>query len=274
MNIIKELSIFNRVTFVESSHSYLVDGQPTGSFSVTQLLKKFKKPFEKEKIASIVAKRENIPVEVLLDKWQSKNLYSTTIGSILHKYIENYYCNKKTKIDISCQELTTEYKQQILDTLPVLINQFHDFYRDNNNLLCVKNEIVLGDVDDTKICGMSDMLCYNNDTNALEILDFKTNKNMKKTSPYGFLLSPFDGMTEGEINEYTIQLNTYKFFIEKYTNLKIDKLKIVWFNSANANYEVFELADIQPKIIEMFDVLKTNNFFKSEKRKYSDYVNS
>lgn len=274
MNIIKELAVFNRVTFVEGTHSYLVDNRPTGSFSVTQLLKKFKKPFEKEKIAARVAKRENIPVDVLLHQWQSKNLYSTTIGSILHKYIENYYCNKRTKIDISYQDLATEYKQQILSNLPLLIKQFHNFYHDHTNLLCVKNEVVLGDVDDTKVCGMSDMLCYNVQTDSLEILDFKTNKKMKETSSYGTLLFPFDDMTEGELNEYTIQLNTYKFFIEKYTNLKIDKLKIVWFNSTNENYKVFELLNIQEKIKQMFDVLKTNDAFENKKRKYSDYVNN
>lgn len=265
MNIAKELAVFNRVTFVESNHTYLIDNQPSSSLSVTKLLKQFKKPFEKEKIAARVAKRDNIPVNDLLNRWQSDNLYSTTLGSILHKYIENYYCNKKAKIDIGCEGLTTEHKQKILSNIPLLINQFHNFYKDNSNLLCVKSEVVLGDVDDTRVCGMSDMLSYNTDTDSLEILDFKTNKKMQKKSPYGTLMFPFDDMSEGEINEYTIQLNTYKFFVEKYTNLKISNLKIVWFNVANENYEVFELADIQDKIKKMFELLKTDQLFKGKK---------
>jgi hypothetical protein len=121
--------------------------------------------------------------------------------------------------------------------------------------------MVLGDVEDTRVCGMMDMLSYNTQTDALEILDFKTNKKMNKTSPWGNLFYPFDDMTEGEINEYTIQLNCYKYFLEKYTSVKIDKLKIVWFNVANSNYKVIELADIQPKIKAMMDCFKSSSLF-------------
>ena len=269
MNITKELAVFNRITFVESNHSYLIDNSPTNSFSVTQLLKKFKKPFDKEKIAARVAKRDNVNIEDVLGLWSNINSYSTTIGSILHKYIENYYCNKKTKVEISCEHLNANQKKQILTNLPKLIEQFHNFYQQNKNLLCVRNELVLGDIDDTKVCGMSDMLSYNTDTNQLEILDFKTNKKMKKSSQYGTLFFPFDDMSEGEINEYTIQLNTYKFFIEKYTNLKISKLKIVWFNIENDTFQVFELADIQYKISKMFESLKLSNSFENKVAKHS-----
>jgi hypothetical protein len=109
---------------------------------------------------------------------------------------------------------------------------------------------------------MSDMLSYNSQSDALEIIDFKTNKKMEKRSPYGDLFYPFDDMTEGEINEYTIQLNTYKYFIEKYTNLRIDKLKIIWFNVVNSNYEIFELGDIQPKIALMLENFKASSLFQ------------
>lgn len=107
---------------------------------------------------------------------------------------------------------------------------------------------------------MADLLCYNTDSNQLEILDFKTNKKISETSKYGNLLSPFSDMSLGEINEYTIQLNVYKYFIEKYTNLKIDKLKIIWFNNvANENYKIFELKNIQNKIHELFSDLNQSS---------------
>ena len=59
MNIIKELSIFNRITFYEKNHSYAIDNTPTGAPSVTRLLKRFKKEFKKEEAADRVAKRYN-----------------------------------------------------------------------------------------------------------------------------------------------------------------------------------------------------------------------
>lgn len=264
MNLFKELSVFNRITFIEKTHSYLIDGLPTNGPSVTRLLKKFKKEFAKDKAAARVAKKTNTTIKQVLADWELNNLYSTTLGSMLHKYIENYYCNKRVEFDGDFSGLGFDEKKKIAETLPKLIEYFQQFYKDYKHLICVKNEIVLGDIEDTKICGMSDLLCYNTQTDQLEILDFKTNKKMEKKSPYGNLFYPFDDMSEGEINEYTIQLNTYKYFVEKYTNLKIHKLRIVWFNIVNDSYKVFDLEDIQPKIKLMFDAFKSSSLFEEQ----------
>ena len=240
----------------------MIDNEPSGSPSVTQLLKRFKKKFEVDKIAARVAKKQGTTTDHIKAEWEMNNLYSTTIGSMLHKYIENFYCNKKVAFDGSFKNLGFDEKKKISENFPKLVEYFQNFYNDNKHLLCVKTEIVLGDVDDTKVCGMSDLLIYNTETDQLEILDFKTNKKMEKKSPYGDLFYPFDDMSEGEINEYTIQLNTYKYFVEKHTSLKIDKLKIVWFNVVNDNYKIFELTDIQPQIKLMFDKFKSSSLFE------------
>ena len=88
---------------------------------------------------------------------------------------------------------------------------------------------------------------------------------MEKKSKYGgILLYPFDDMYEGELNEYTIQLNTYKYFVEKYTNLKIGKMRIIWFNVVNDNYHVYTLEDIQPKIKAMFEVFNASSLFVAQ----------
>lgn len=248
---------------MESSHSYLIDNRPANNLSVTRIIKKFKKPFELEKMAQITARKQGTTVAHIKAEWEMNNLYSTTIGSMLHKYIENFYNNKKIKFEGSFRNLGYEEKQKIGQNLPKLIDYFQNFYKDNQHLLCLKSEVVLGDIDDTKVCGMSDMLCHNTEKDRLEIVDFKTNKKIEH-SKYGNLLHPFEDMSEGEINEYTIQLNVYKYFVEKYTNLKIDTLKIVWFNVVNDNYKIFELDSIQPKIIEMFERFKSTSLFREQ----------
>ena len=264
-NILKELAVFNKITFLENEHRYAIDGELTQSPSVTRLIKQFKSPFEKEKFDARVAKRRGVTKNQVLAEWDLNNLYSTTLGTMLHKYIENYYCNKRIKFEGDLEGLGFEEKQKLSRTLPVLIQFFHNFYQDNEHLLCVKNELVLGDIEDTKVCGMSDLLCYNTHTDALEILDFKTNKRMEKRNQYGGnLFYPFEEFSEGEINEYTIQLNVYKYFIEKYTSLKIDKLKIVWFNIVNENYVIHELANIQDKIAQMFERFKSVSLFEEQ----------
>lgn len=261
MNVANELLVFNRITFQESTHSYFIDGEPTNTLSVTGLLKKFKKKFDKDNIAIKVAKKRNITTETLLAEWENNNLYSTTIGTMLHKYIESFYCNKKPEYDGLTESLKRDDKLKILNNLPILVKYFHDFQQDNKHLECIKSELILGDIEDTKICGTSDLLCYNNLTKQLELLDFKTNKKMETESPYGKLFFPFETMSEGQINEYTIQLNVYKYFLEKYTSLKLNKLKIVWFNVCNSTYKIFNIPDIQKNIHLMFNVIKSDSLF-------------
>ncbi len=260
--ILKKLSIFDRISFVEENHLYKIDGEFTNSPSVTRLLKKFKKEFDKEAAAVKTAKRLNTTVKQVLADWEIGNLYSTTIGTMLHKYIENSYLGIKEEFQGNFDRLGYDERRDIANNFPVLVKQFQNFYKEHSHLKCIKNEIMLGDVEDTKICGMSDMLIFNEKSKKLEILDFKTNKRMEKKKKYGGkLLYPFDDMYEGELNEYAIQLNTYKFFVETYTDLKIDKLRIVWFNVKNPNYAIYNLEDIQSRIAEMFNVYKSASLF-------------
>lgn len=264
MKLLEDLAVFNRITFIEKTHSYLIDGQPINGPSVTKLLKRFKKKFETETVAARVAKRTKTTLEQVLADWELNNLYSTTIGSMLHKYIENYYCNKRIEFEGNFSGLGLYEKNKILQNLPILIKYFQNFYNDNPHLLCIKNELVLGDLNDSNVCGMMDLLAYNTITDKIEILDFKTNKKMELSSPYGNLLYPFDTLSEGELNEYSIQLNTYKYILEKHTDIKIDKLKIVWFNVVNDNYKIFELEDMQDKIKLMFDEFKKSSLFEEQ----------
>lgn len=260
--ILNKLSVFDRISFVEENHLYKIDGEFTNSPSVTRLLKKFKKEFDKEAAAAKTAKRLNTTVKQVLADWEINNLYSTTIGTMLHKYIENSYLGIKEEFQGNFDRLGYDEKKDIAKNFPLLVKQFKNFHKDYKHLECIKNEIMLGDVEDTKICGMSDMLIFNNKTKKLEILDFKTNKRMEKKSKYGGkLLYPFDDMYEGELNEYAIQLNTYKYFVESYTDLKIDKIRIIWFNVKNTDYQVFDLQQMQPKIIDMFNVYKSASLF-------------
>ena len=261
MNVEKELTVFDRITFVESDHTYQIDGVLTKRPSVTRLLKQFKKKFDVDNAAARVAKRQGTTVNHIKAEWEMNSLYSTTIGSLFHKYVENFYCEKDDSYEGNFNLLGFDEKQKIKENLPKLVGYFQNFHKDYSEYKSVKSEFAVGDIDDTKICGMLDMIALNTKTGKLELWDFKTNKKIAH-STYGNLLYPFEDMCEGQINEYTIQLNTYKHFIEKYTNVAIDSMKVIWFNVVNSNYEVFQMPDIQPKIAQMLERYKAVSLFE------------
>ena len=263
MNILDDLKVFERITFQEKNHLYFIDGLPTNAPSVTRLLKQHKKPFDVDAAAVRVAKREKVTPEYIKARWAADNLYSTTIGSLLHKYIENFYCNKNDSCDVKLDDLTFDNRETLKKNLPTLVSYFKNFYEENKEIVHLRSELILGDVNDTKICGMCDMLAYNSKTKKYDLLDFKTNKKMEKESKYrDYLLYPFEHLSAGHVNEYTIQLNTYEYLINKYIpDIEIGRKLILWLHPSNPNYRLIQVQTIQDRIKEMFRLFKTSSLF-------------
>lgn len=263
MDFAKELSVFEQITFVESAHRYYIDKEPANELSVTKLIKKFKREFKREAIASRVAKKAGVTTEQVLADWEMNALYSTTIGTMFHRYVEGFYKKQSINSTIAGSEnLGFDEKEKIKQNLPVMIEYFQNFNNDYSDLSVVKNECVVGDLTDTKICGTADMIVLNKTKNALEILDFKTNKKLNNCNKHAKLFYPFEDMDECEINEYTIQLNLYKYFIEKYTKARVESMKLIWIQPTNSNYEIIELFDIQDKIKQMLERFKASSLFE------------
>ncbi len=242
---LKKLKVFDQITFYDDKHSYKIDGQPSAKVSVTGLVNTVKEPFEEEKWAKIKAKEMGISSEEMKLLWKKNNQMATYQGSTLHDYIDNFYQNKVKPYNRVLAEsiLGQTLHEMMYKNLKVLVKQFMHFYNDTKDyVLPIKNEFVVGDLEDTRICGMLDMLIYNTQTEKYEIFDFKTNKKFTEVSEYNKkLLPPVKHLDETEYNIYSLQLSLYKLFIEKYTGLEINKLKIVWFSINNDNYKVIEL---------------------------------
>jgi hypothetical protein len=141
-----------------------------------------------------------------------------------------------------------------------------NFYNDTKDYITpIKNEFVVGDLEDTRICGMLDMLVYNSETEKYEIFDFKTNKRFSTVSEFKKKLQhPVQHLDECELNIYSLQLSLYKIFIQKYTKIEIDKLKVVWFSVNNENYKIIELDYLQNECLALMIEYLTNNPLKQE----------
>ena len=142
MDFEKELSVFKKIHFVEESHCYFIDGVPTNDLSVTRLIKKFKREFNKEQAAARIAKKLNTTIQQVLADWEMNRIYSATIGTLLHKYIEGFYVNEIGKPNVNFDLLGFDEKEKIKQNLPIMIKYFHNFCKDNPQFKCIKNEII------------------------------------------------------------------------------------------------------------------------------------
>jgi hypothetical protein len=244
---LQELRVFDRITFLSTTHKYLIDNKPTGIVSVTGLIEHYKEPFDKEKWAKIKADELGLEPEDIKESWRKNNVYSTTLGTIFHNFADNYFANKiiQHDKDWAISLVGQEDYLRIRENIPPLIEQFYSFVDDCNFYLPIKNEFVVGDIDDTKICGMLDMLVYNTKTNEFEILDFKTNKDIKTSSKFKKTFKPpIEHIEDCELTAYSLQLSLYKYFIEQYTSIRIGGCKVIWFNTKNDNYKIYTLLDM------------------------------
>ena len=64
--------------------------------------------------------------------------------------------------------------------------------------------------------------------------------------------APISFIEECEFEAYSLQLNLYKYIIEKNTNIKIGRLYLVWLFEENETYQVIECKDYQSVIELMF----------------------
>jgi hypothetical protein len=242
---LKSLKVFDSITFFDKDHSYKIDGNSAAKYSVTGLVNTVKTPFDEEKWAGIKAREYGCTPDEVKQVWKKNNQMSTYQGSVLHSYIDSFYQNKVVPYDREQAKsiLGDTLHTMMQDNLKTLVRQFANFYKETKStILPIKNELVIGDINETKVCGTLDMLSFNLQTNEFEIYDFKTNKEFNEISPYNKKLRPpVEELDDCEYNIYSLQLSLYKHFIEKYTEIKITNLKIVWFTVNNENYKIINL---------------------------------
>jgi len=240
------LQIFNKITFFEKGHKYTVDGKPA-PMSVSKLIGCYEPEFATDEISKRKAHQLGVSQEEILEIWRIKNLFSTQQGTILHYYIDNYFRNRISSfedIDKNHDSFDAETKSKLRNNLKILIGYFDNFYNDHKHLLPIKNEFVLGDIDDTNICGTLDLLVYNTRIGEYEIYDFKTNREFKMKSEYNNkFLEPVSHLDVCENDIYALQMSLYQLLLEKYTTIKIAGNYAVWFYSKNDNYKIFKMED-------------------------------
>jgi CRISPR/Cas system-associated exonuclease Cas4 (RecB family) len=263
-SFIKLEESFSHIKFFSKNHTYTIDDKPAKT-SVSGLLKKYEKPFERDKIATYVAERDQKKVDEVIAEWEFAKNYSCHKGSEFHLFVENYFSRKQTTIDIKAlkrfyKENENFYKESSIGDyykeLAHLIKNFLNFYNWwKNDYFLLKSEFVVGDKE-SGICGTIDNLSYNKKTNELIIFDYKTNKEIKKKNPRDdTFLEPIQYLSQCEYIKYSLQLWLYQIIIERNSEFKVPKSYIVWVANKE-NYELMETLNLRKEAEVLLDQYK------------------
>ena len=213
MSTIKTNNIHDKnITLERESHTYILDDNPELSFiSVTTFISQFFEKFDSMRIAtklvSKVPKYKHMTVDELLLKWKG----SADHGTKVHNEIEEYLINKiypdETK---AIQGIDWLDKHVFLEK--------HELYSEK---IIYSTEL--------KIAGSVDLIIKNTEKDEYTLIDWKTNEKIptnsydKKTGIHP-LTSDID---DCKFNLYSLQLSLYRFILENYYDMKINRQLIV-----------------------------------------------
>jgi len=222
---LKITDFFNFIKIDEQTHKYYYNDTDNLSkiffrSSVTQEVSKYHEKFDSNKIAKKTSEKYNIPLYEVLQSWRDK----ANDGKNIHLLIESYF-NENIVIPDNIG---------IKENIKNLINVFIHKFKNESGYEMIETELKVGDKE-LKIAGTVDAVVKNR-FNEYELWDWKTSgKIHKKAFNNKKMFYPFNDLPDCNYIHYCLQLSFYKFIIERNSDIKISKLRIVHFDCIDNN---------------------------------------
>ena len=251
---LKELNkAFGDFKFYEDGHYYTYKDKPI-SIGATGLIEQYTQDFDSQAIAERVAEKQGKSVQEVLDEWEYKNKFACEKGSTCHEFAQSRWSGEvwqEKHFDGS-----EEYERAV-EIIQWQANEFRIDYKDRLEHLA--DEYVIGS-EEYDIASAIDHLFINKLTGGLVLVDYKTNSDIHKNEKYAKNMKvPLSHLKDSTINHYHIQLSIYKYLVEKYTNLKIEEMFIVYFSENIDNYEIIEIPYLKDEVIKILENRREKN---------------
>ena len=256
--IIKELQYFKGVEFHENQHFYTLNDYKFNC-SVTQLIETYTQEFDSDSVSQIIANKRGISQQEVLDEWKKENEFSCIKGSCIHLKAQSLWMKENYEIDYNTIDDTID-KSRLKKEYDIMSKQAINFYNDYKDMYdMIQDEFIVWSKE-FDIAGSIDGIMYNKYTHQCCILDFKSNKDLQFESKYHKKMKvPLHKLDDVNGQHYYIQLSIYKYLIEKYTNIKVDELFIVYFKINANKYEIIIINYIKKEVEEILKNRRVKN---------------
>lgn len=233
--------------FEEDTHSYFYKDQRFTS--VTSYISKIFEEFDREKsVYNLMNSKDwkyhelyGKKKEEIFDIWSERNRIAIEKGVILHQDIENYL----NKIPIENNSIEFEYFKKFLS---------------ENKMNVYRTEWKIFD-ETLKLAGTIDM-CSRNNNGDICIYDWKRSKSIirKKKYPTFSNLPELYHMENTNFNHYSLQLNLYKYILEKKYNVKVSGMFLVCLHPENKNndYLLYNVPFLKKEMISLIKFIEEN----------------
>ena len=239
-----------KIIFYNKKHIYYIKGSNTKYLSITKLINyffpdKIFKSFNKKTL-----KGGNVKKYYSKKNLENNYKIEGKMGEKLHNNIDKYLND--------CNIITNSKDFQ----------QFIQFLKENPELEPYRTEWLIYD-NKYNIVGMIDAIFRNKKTNKFYIYEWKRVKNIyfNPIFFYNYGYYPLNNIPNLNGYHYFLQLNLYKYIIEKEYGIKIAGMYICQFHPFLDSYQITESLDLINIILKLLNFISKNDFIKKSNKK-------
>jgi hypothetical protein len=238
----------NLIHFDEPTHVYTVKGDSRGWISCTGFLHSFFPHADTDEIITKMMKGKNwleskwygMTREQIKQTWKDMGKEASEAGTAMHLGIEQVMNGAE-------EEVVPEVKET---------KEWEYFWKYWNKDVEIwepwRTEWEVWD-EELKLAGSIDMVYRNKQDGTFAIYDWKRAKEMKLDNPFSNGYGPAKELPDSNYWHYTLQLNVYRWLLEKHYNLKISEMALVVLHPNNKSYKRFKLNRLEEEVEEMME---------------------
>lgn len=239
----------DRIYFVEETHKYFIDGSCDGNLSCTGFIHEFFGHFDPKATLTQMRKKPTWATskyfgktdEQIIKEWSDSGKAASEAGTAMHLAIEQFLHGSPEMIKPEIKE-TPEWRY------------FMKFWNDfGDDLEPYRSEWEVWTSKEIKLCGSIDMVFRRKSNGKFVIYDWKRSKEIRCENKYQNGLAPLDHLPDCNYWHYTLQLNVYKWMLEKYYGLEVEDLYLVILHPDNPSYRRMRLNILEDEVEDMIE---------------------
>jgi hypothetical protein len=238
----------NLIHFDEPTHVYTVKGESKGWISCTGFLHSFFPHFDADEVITKMMKSPKWPQskwfgmtkQAIKEAWNANGREASEAGTAMHLGIEMVMNGAESEVAPEVKP-TKEWEY------------FWNYWREDSKIWEPwRTEWEVWD-EELKLAGSIDMIYRNKKDGTFAVYDWKRAKDMKMENNFGKGFGPVAHLPDCNYWHYTLQLNVYRWLLEKHYGLVISEMALIVLHPNNKNYKRYKLNRLTDEIDEMME---------------------
>ncbi len=233
----------NDIHFDEPTHVYTIQGESKGWISCTGFLHAFFPHFDADDVIKKMMRSPKWPQskwygmspQAIKAAWNANGREASEAGTAMHLGIEMVMNGAEDQVAPEVKP-TAEWRY------------FQSYWKKDSEIWEPwRTEWEVWDKE-IKLAGSIDMVYRNKKDGTFAIYDWKRAKEMKMENSYGSGFGPVKHLPDANYWHYTLQLNVYRWILEKHYNLKISEMALVVLHPNNNSYKKYVLNRLEDEV--------------------------